>query len=137
MRKYKRDQGKPKWKALKRSNVKIQTQAVRGGGKREPRKTWKENLISLKMIENDFYVEPCHVGKIEFHNQHMEHREEPHPYPQGMTLHQKIHESFDEPNQNENLKEAQELKKEGPPLGQKKREKYERMKGGKKGRKKK
>jgi hypothetical protein len=51
----------------------------------------------------------------------MECREEPHPYPQGITKHQKGHKSFEEPNWNENPKEAQELKKEGPPLGRRKK----------------
>jgi hypothetical protein len=49
------------------------------------------------------------------------------PYPQGTTLQYKGHELFKKPNQNENLKEARELKKEGPPLGRRKREKNERM----------
>jgi hypothetical protein len=34
-----------------------------------------------------------------------------------MLIHQKGCELFEELNQNENPKEAQELKKEGPPLG--------------------
>lgn len=80
----------------------------------------------LDKLENAFEVEPCHVEKIEFHNQHMECHEEPRPYPQGTTLHQKGHESFDKLNQDENLKEAQELKKDRPPLG---KGKGKRMKG--------
>jgi hypothetical protein len=52
----------------------------------------------LDKLENAFEVEPCHVEKIEFHNQHMECHEEPRPYPQGTTLHQKGHESFDKLN---------------------------------------
>jgi hypothetical protein len=43
----------------------------------------------------------------------MEHCEKPHPYPQGTMKHQKGHELFKELNRNK----AQELKKEGPPLG--------------------
>jgi hypothetical protein len=38
--------------------------------------------------------------------------EGPHPYPQGTMKHQKGHKPFEEPNHNENLKEAQKLKKE-------------------------
>jgi hypothetical protein len=58
----------------------------------------------------------------------MEHCEKPHPYPQRTMIHQKGNESFEEPNQNKSLREAQELKKEGPPLCRRIKEKNERIK---------
>jgi len=42
--------------------------------------------------------------------------EGPHPYPQGTRRHQKGCKPLEELNQNKNLREAQKLKKEGPPL---------------------
>lgn len=105
---------------------------LRRGGRLSKKKKHKklENPIKgeLDKLENAFDVKPCHDGKIELHKWHMEHCEQPHPYPKGTTLHQKGHESFKKSNQNKNLKEAQKLKKEGSPLGQRKREKNERMK---------
>ncbi len=58
----------------------------------------------------------------------MEHCEEPHPYPQGTMIHQKGNESFEDPNYNKNPREAQELKKEGPPLCRRIKENNERTK---------
>ncbi len=56
-------------------------------------------------------------------------------YPQGMMIHQKGRELFKKPNWNENLGEAQKLKKEEPPLCQKIGKKKGKKKEGKKERK--
>jgi hypothetical protein len=127
---YKHGRGKPKLKALKRSNTKIQAQTI--AGERGPKRKHKnlENHLDGKpnKQKNAFNVKPCHVRKIGLHNRKMERCEEPHLYPQGTTIHQKGREMLEKSNQNENPKEAQEFKKEGPPLCQKRRVKNEKTK---------
>ncbi len=70
----------------------------------------------------------CRIGKVRLHNWNMEHCKEPHPYPQRIMIHQKGHETLKNSNRNQNPEEAQVLKKEGPPLCQKRRENNEKKK---------
>jgi hypothetical protein len=59
--------------------------------------------------------------------------EGPHPYPQRTKRHQKGYEPLEESNQNQNPREAQELKKKGLPLCWKIKKQKWNKKGEKKG----
>jgi hypothetical protein len=47
---------------------------------------------------NVFNAKPCHVRKIKLHDWSMARRKESRPYPQGMMIHQKGCELFEESN---------------------------------------
>jgi hypothetical protein len=66
-------------------------------------------------LDNVFDAKPYHTKKIKPHNQNMECHEGPHPYPSRMMKQHNDSKLLKQSNQNENPREAQELKKEGPP----------------------
>jgi len=106
-----------KWKTLKGFNTKIQIGASRERGPKNKHKNLENHLEGKpNKPKNASDVEPCHIRKIRLHNRNIECCEKPHLYPQGTMIHQKSYEMREKSNQNENPKEAQEVKKERLPL---------------------